>query len=172
MSKLIKRRRYSDFEINTMDLAVTVASNSYCERRKVGCLILKGNQIISDGYNGTISGFQNCCEDEESGLTLPTVLHAESNALMKLLRNGSMGLNGCTMFVTTSPCLNCAKMIIQAGIKKLFYSDKHHLDEGLELLKETGIEVVQIYPTANWLAATLPQHKLAKFENVKLAEYE
>jgi len=102
------------------------AENSYCQRRKVGALIVKDKMIISDGYNGTPSGFENVCEDENN-LTKPYVLHAEANA---------------TMYVTASPCIECAKLIIQAGIKRVVYSEHYRLEDGIELLKRAGIEVI------------------------------
>ena len=108
------------------------AENSYCQRRKVGCLVVKGNMIISDGYNGTPSGFENVCEDENN-VTKPYVLHAEANAITKIARSGNSS-EGATMYVTASPCIECAKLIIQAGIKRVVYSEKYRLEDGLELL--------------------------------------
>lgn len=120
------------------------AENSYCIRRQVGALIVKEKMIISDGYNGTPSGFENVCEDENE-VTKPYVLHAEANAITKIARsNNSSG--GATMYVTASPCIECAKLIIQAGIKRVVYSEKYRLEDGLELLKRAKIEVVYIDP--------------------------
>ena len=118
------------------------AENSYCERRKVGALIVKDNMIISDGFNGTPSGFENVCEDEE-GKTKSYVLHAEANAITKVARSGNSS-DGATMYVTTSPCIECAKLIIQAGIKRLVYGEKYRLEDGINLLKKAGIEVIYL----------------------------
>ena len=115
------------------------AENSYCQRRKVGALIVKDKMIISDGYNGTPSGFENVCEDENN-LTKPYVLHAEANAITKIARSNNS--DGSTMYVTASPCIECAKLIIQAGIKRVVYSEHYRLEDGIELLKRAGIEVI------------------------------
>lgn len=115
------------------------AENSYCTRRKVGALIVKNKMIISDGYNGTPSGFENVCELED-GTTKPYVLHAEANAITKIARSGNNS-EGATLYVTTSPCLECAKLIIQSGIKRVVYSEKYRLEDGIELLKRAGVEV-------------------------------
>ena len=120
------------------------AENSYCNRRKVGALIVKDKMIISDGYNGTPAGFENVCEDE-NGLTKPYVLHAEANAITKIARSGNSS-DGATMYVTASPCIECAKLIIQAGIKRVVYSEKYRLEDGLELLKKANVEVVYTNP--------------------------
>ena len=116
------------------------AENSYCERRKVGALIVKENMIISDGFNGTPAGFENVCEDED-GLTKPYVLHAEANAITKIARSNNNS-NGATMYVTTSPCIECAKLIIQAGIVRVVYSQKYRLTDGIDLLNRAGIETI------------------------------
>ena len=118
------------------------SKNSYCNRRKVGALIVRDKMIISDGYNGTPSGFENICEDED-GLTKPYVLHAEANAITKIARSGNNS-NGATMYITDSPCIECAKLIIQAGIRRVVYSNKYRLIDGLELLKRAGIEIKYI----------------------------
>ena len=123
-------------------LASIRAENSYCKRRQVGALIVKDKMIISDGYNGTPSGFENVCE-EENNVTKPYVLHAEANAITKIARSNNSS-NGATMYVTASPCIECAKLIIQAGIKRVVYSEKYRLEDGVELLKRAGIEVVFI----------------------------
>ena len=120
------------------------AENSYCSRRKVGALIVKNKMIISDGYNGTPAGFENVCEDE-NGLTKPYVLHAEANAITKIACSNNSS-KGATMYVTTSPCIECAKLIIQAGIKRVIYSEKYRLEDGLDLLRRANIEVVYINP--------------------------
>lgn len=116
------------------------AENSYCKRRKVGALVVKDKMIISDGYNGTPSGFENICEDDNN-LTKPYVLHAEANAITKLARS-SNNSDGSTLYVTASPCIECAKLIIQAGIKRVVYGEKYRLDDGLRLLQRAGIELV------------------------------
>lgn len=116
------------------------AENSYCQRRKVGALVVKDKMIISDGYNGTPSGFENVCEDG-NGLTKPYVLHAEANAITKLARSNNNS-DGSTLYVTASPCIECAKLIIQAGIKRVVYGEKYRLDDGLRLLQRAGIEIV------------------------------
>ena len=120
------------------------AGNSYCTRRQVGALIVKDQMIISDGYNGTPSGFENICEDENN-VTKPYVLHAEANAITKIARSSNSS-NGATMYVTASPCIECAKLIIQAGIKRVVYSEKYRLEDGLDLLRRANVEVVYINP--------------------------
>lgn len=123
-------------------MAAIWAENSYCQRRKVGVLIVKDKMIISDGYNGTPSGFENVCEDE-NGITKPYVLHAEANAITKIARSNNSS-DGSTMYVTASPCIECAKLIIQAGIKRVVYSEKYRLEDGINLLKRAGVEVLYI----------------------------
>ena len=120
------------------------AENSYCTRRQVGALIVKDKMIISDGYNGTPSGFENICEDS-NGVTKPYVLHAEANAITKIARSGNSS-DGATMYVTASPCIECAKLNIQSGIKRVVYSEKYRLEDGLDLLKRANIEVVYLNP--------------------------
>lgn len=115
------------------------AENSYCKRRQVGALLVKNKTIISDGYNGTPTGFENVCEDE-TGHTYPYVLHAEANAITKIARSGNNS-EGATLYVTTSPCIECAKLIIQAGITRVVYSEHYRLTDGLDLLKAAGITV-------------------------------
>ena len=118
------------------------AENSYCQRRKVGALVVKGKMIISDGYNGTPSGFENICEDE-NGATKSYVLHAEANAITKLARS-SNNSDGSTLYITASPCIECAKLIIQAGISRVVYGEKYRLEDGIELLRRANIEVEYI----------------------------
>jgi len=115
------------------------AENSYCTRRQVGALIVKDKMIISDGYNGTPSGFENVCELED-GTTKPYVLHAEANAITKIARSGNNS-DGATLYVTDSPCIECAKLIIQAGIKRVIYCREYRLTDGVDLLRRAGIEV-------------------------------
>jgi dCMP deaminase len=120
------------------------AENSYCQRRQVGCLIVNQQRIISDGYNGTPSGFENVCEDENN-VTFPYVLHAEANAITKLARSNNNS-EGSTLYVTASPCIECSKLIIQSGIKRVVYSEKYRLEDGLDLLRKAGIEVEYLNP--------------------------
>ena len=115
------------------------AENSYCKRRQVGALVVKDKMIISDGYNGTPSGFENVCEDE-LGVTKLYVLHAEANAITKLARSGNNS-EGSTLYVTASPCIECAKLIIQAGIRRVVYAEKYRLTDGIDLLTRAGVEV-------------------------------
>lgn len=116
------------------------AENSYCTRRKVGALIVKDKMIISDGYNGTPSGFENVCE-LDNGTTKPYVLHAEANAITKIAKSGNNS-EGATLYVTASPCLECSKLIIQSGIRRVVYSEEYRLTDGIDLLKRAGVEVV------------------------------
>ena len=125
-----------------LHMAKIWAENSYCKRRKVGALVVKDKMIISDGYNGTPSGFDNVCEDSRD-LTLPYVLHAEANAITKLARS-SNNSDGSTLYVTASPCIECAKLIIQAGIKRVVYAEKYRLEDGVALLQRAGIEVIYL----------------------------
>ncbi|MDE6654700.1 MAG: dCMP deaminase family protein [Muribaculaceae bacterium] len=118
------------------------AENSYCERRKVGALLVKDKMIISDGYNGTPAGFENVCEDE-NGITKPYVLHAEANAITKVARSHNSS-EGATLYVTASPCIECAKLIIQAGIRRVVYRDLYRITSGIDLLKRAGVECEQI----------------------------
>ena len=118
------------------------AENSYCIRRQVGCLVVKDKMIISDGYNGTPSGFENICDDNDN-TTKPYVLHAEANAISKVAKSGNSS-EGATLYVTASPCLECSKLIIQAGIKRVVYSDEYRLDDGIKLLQRAGIEVEKV----------------------------
>lgn len=125
-----------------MRMAMIWAENSYCRRRKVGALIVKEKMIISDGYNGTPAGFENVCEDG-NGITKPYVLHAEANAITKIARSNNSS-EGSTLYVTASPCIECAKLIIQAGIKRVVYAEKYRLEDGIDLLKRANIEVVYL----------------------------
>lgn len=129
-------------DIRYMRMACIWAENSYCKRRKVGALIVKDKMIISDGYNGTPSGFENICEDEHNE-TKPYVLHAEANAITKVACSHNSSYNA-TMYVTTSPCIECAKLIIQAGIKRLVYNELYRRSDGCALLERAGVEVVRI----------------------------
>lgn len=118
------------------------AENSYCQRRQVGCLVVKDKRIISDGYNGTPSGFENVCEDE-AGVTKPYVLHAEANAITKLARSHNNS-EGATLYATDSPCIECAKLIIQSGIQRVVFSRQYRLTDGVDLLRRAGLEIVYL----------------------------
>ena len=130
------------FDRSYLDMASIWARNSYCKRRQVGALLVKDKMIISDGYNGTPSGFENICEDE-NGVTKPYVLHAEANAISKVAKSGNSS-EGATLFVTASPCLECSKLIIQAGIRRVVYRDEYRLTDGVDLLRKAGLEVERV----------------------------
>ena len=129
------------FDHSYLKMAEIWAQNSYCKRRKVGALLVKDRMIISDGYNGTPSGFENICE--EDGVTKPYVLHAEANAITKVAKSGNSS-EGATLYVTASPCLECSKLIIQSGIKRVVYRDEYRLTDGIDLLRRAGIEVEKV----------------------------
>ncbi len=126
-------------DMRYLKMAAIWSLNSYCKRRKVGALLVKDKMIISDGYNGTPSGFENICEDENNQ-TKPYVLHAEANAITKVAKSGNSS-EGATMYVTSSPCLECAKLIIQAGIRRVVYTENYRSEDGISLLKRAGIEI-------------------------------
>ena len=130
------------FDKAYLEMAAVWARNSYCKRRQVGALIVKDRMIISDGYNGTPSGFENVCEDE-NGVTKPYVLHAEANAITKVAKSGNSS-EGATLYVTASPCVEGAKLIIQAGIRRVVYTDAYRLTDGVDLLRRAGIEIEQV----------------------------
>jgi dCMP deaminase len=139
---------YAENKQNQLDrrylrMARIWAENSYCVRRQVGALIVKDKMIISDGYNGTPSGFENICEDPDTGRTKPYVLHAEANAITKVAKSHN-NCDGATLYITASPCMECSKLIIQAGIRRVVYLDEYHSDEGIELLRRVGIETIRI----------------------------
>lgn len=131
-------------DLRYLRMARIWAENSYCRRRQVGALVVKDKMIISDGYNGTPSGFENVCEDS-ANITFPYVLHAEANAITKLARS-SNNSDGATLYVTASPCIECSKLIIQAGIKRVVYGEHYRLEDGINLLRKTGIEVIYLNP--------------------------
>ena len=131
-------------DLRYLRMARIWSENSYCKRRQVGCLVVKDKMIISDGYNGTPSGFENVCEDANN-VTHPYVLHAEANAITKLARS-SNNSDGATLYVTDSPCIECSKLIIQAGIKRVVYAKEYRLTDGIDLLKKANIEVIHINP--------------------------
>lgn len=130
-------------DIRYLQMAAIWAQNSYCKRRQVGALIVKDKMIISDGYNGTPSGFENVCEDEDN-VTKPYVLHAEANAITKVAKSNNSS-EGATLYVTSSPCLECAKLIIQAGIVRVVFSEEYRIHDGIDLLKRADIDVVKIW---------------------------
>lgn len=123
-------------------MAAIWAENSYCRRRKVGAIIVKDQMIISDGYNGTPAGFENVCEDE-NGITKPYVLHAEANAITKVARSNNSS-EGSTLYVTASPCVECAKLIIQAGIRRVVFNELYRITDGVDLLRRAGVECVLV----------------------------
>lgn len=135
------------FDLRYMRMARIWAENSYCERRKVGALIVKERMIISDGYNGTPCGFENVCEDENNK-TKPYVLHAEANAITKVARSSNSS-EGATLYVTSSPCIECAKLIIQAGIRRVVYAEEYHTPDGIDLLKRAGVEIEHLKIESN-----------------------
>ena len=136
MDKIEKQRLLDE---RYMRMARIWAENSYCKRRQVGALLVKNKMIISDGYNGTPSGFENNCEDENN-VSLPYVLHAEANAITKVARSNNSS-DGATLYVTASPCIECAKLIIQAGIVRVVYGEEYRIRDGIELLRQAGIQV-------------------------------
>ena len=136
------KNKQNKFDQRYLEMARIWAQNSYCQRRQVGALVVKDGMIISDGYNGTPSGFENICEDDNN-VTKPYVLHAEANAITKLARS-SNNSDGATIYITASPCIECAKLIIQAGIRRVVYGEQYRLTDGIELLERAGIEVVFI----------------------------
>ena len=139
-----EQEKQKALDLRYVRMARIWAENSYCKRRQVGALIVKDKMIISDGYNGTPSGFENVCEDVNN-VTKPYVLHAEANAITKIARSGNSS-EGATMYVTASPCIECAKLIIQAGIKRVVYSEHYRLEDGLDLLRRANIEVIYVNP--------------------------
>ena len=135
-----KESKQSQFDIRYLQMARVWAENSYCVRRKVGALIVKDKMIISDGYNGTPSGFENICEDDVTGKTKPYVLHAEANAITKVAKSAN-NCDGSTLYITAAPCIECSKLIIQAGIKRVVYGEKYRLTDGIDLLERAGVKV-------------------------------
>lgn len=134
-------KKQEQFDRSYLEMAKVWARNSYCTRRKVGAIIVKDKMIISDGFNGTPSGFENICEDED-GKTKPYVLHAEANAISKVAKSGNNSA-GATLYVTDAPCMECSKLIIQAGIKRVVYMIEYRVRDGIELLERAGIEVTK-----------------------------
>lgn len=134
--------KQEQFDKRYLEMARIWAKNSYCKRKQVGALIVKDKMIISDGFNGTPSGFENNCEDED-GITKPYVLHAEANAITKVAKSNNSSENA-TLYITTSPCLECSKLIIQSGITRVVFNEKYRIEDGLRILERTGIEIVHI----------------------------
>ena len=135
-------KKQVQFDVRYLQMAMIWAKNSYCKRRQVGALIVKEKMIISDGYNGTPSGFENECEDENNK-TKPYVLHAEANAITKVAKSNNSSENA-TLYITTAPCMECAKLIIQSGIRRVVFCNTYHTQDGVELLERAGIEVLLI----------------------------
>lgn len=136
------QEKQSILDCRYLRMAHIWAENSYCQRRKVGAIIVKDKMIISDGYNGTPAGFENVCEDE-NGVTKPYVLHAEANAITKVARSNNSS-DGATLYVTASPCVECAKLIIQSGIRRVVFNELYRITDGVELLERAGVECVHI----------------------------
>jgi dCMP deaminase len=130
------------FDRRYLRMARIWAENSYCIRRKVGALIVKERMIISDGYNGTPTGFENICEDDDNH-TKSYVLHAEANAITKVAQSSNSS-KGATLYITASPCLECAKLIIQSGIIRVVYGEEYRMSDGIELLQRAGIQTVYL----------------------------
>ena len=137
----VMNKKQEQFDKSYLRMALVWSANSYCKRRKVGAILVKDRMIISDGFNGTPSGFENICEDEE-GKTKPYVLHAEANAISKVAKSGNDS-SGATLYVTDAPCMECSKLIIQAGIKRVVYRIEYRVRDGIELLQRAGIEVTK-----------------------------
>ena len=138
----MEKDKQTKFDRSYLEMAAVWAKNSYCTRRQVGAILVKDRMIISDGYNGTPSGFENVCEDE-NGVTKPYVLHAEANAITKVAKSSNSSL-GATLYVTASPCMECSKLIIQSGIKRVVYRDEYRITDGIDLLRRAGIEVEKV----------------------------
>ena len=136
-----KESKNRQFDRSYLEMASVWAKNSYCTRRQVGAILVKDRMIISDGYNGTPSGFENVCEDE-NGVTKPYVLHAEANAITKVAKSNNSSL-GATLYITDSPCMECAKLIIQSGIARVVYAREYRITDGIDLLRRAGVEVVK-----------------------------
>ena len=139
---MTQEEKQRELDLRYLRMARIWAENSYCKRRQVGALVVKDKTIISDGYNGTPSGFENICEDSNN-ITKPYVLHAEANAITKLARS-SNNSDGSTLYVTASPCIECAKLIIQAGIRRVVYGELYRLEDGIDLLRKANIEVLYL----------------------------
>ena len=143
MNKPYNKTKQLRYDSAYLKMALEWAKLSHCTRKQVGALIVKDRMIISDGYNGTPTGYNNCCENE-NGETLWYVLHAEANAITKVAKSSNSS-QGATLYVTTSPCIECSKLIIQSGIKRVVFSEKYRQADGLELLERANIELVHLY---------------------------
>ena len=141
----MNQEKQRKFDERYLEMARIWSKNSFCQRRQVGALVVKDGMIISDGYNGTPSGFENICEDD-NGVTKPYVLHAEANAITKLARSNNNS-EGATIYITASPCIECAKLIIQSGIRRVVYGENYRLTDGIDLLRRAGIEVIYMPDT-------------------------
>ena len=141
-TNITREEKQYQFDRRYLEMARIWARNSYCKRKQVGALIVKDRMIISDGYNGTPSGFENECEDEENK-TKPYVLHAEANAITKVAKSNNSSENA-TLYITASPCLECSKLIIQSGIKRVVFCEKYRIEDGIRLLEKAGIDIVFI----------------------------
>ena len=141
---LQEQQKQQALDLRYLRMARIWAENSYCVRRQVGALIVKDKMIISDGYNGTPSGFENVCEDD-NGLTKPYVLHAEANAITKIARSGNNS-DGATLYVTASPCIECAKLIIQAGIRRVVYQEGYPDSFSLDIFEEAKVQLERFDP--------------------------
>ena len=138
----MKEEKLSKYDRAYLRIAREWGQLSYCKRKKVGAIIVKDRMIISDGYNGTPSGFENCCEDDEN-VTKWYVLHAEANAILKVARS-TQSCEGATLYITMSPCKDCSKLIHQAGIKRVVFQNAYKDNSGIEFLEKAGVEVVCI----------------------------
>ena len=159
MAKELSKQQKLD--LRYLRMARIWAENSYCKRRQVGALVVKDKMIISDGYNGTPSGFENVCE--ENNVTKPYVLHAEANAITKLARS-SNNSEGSTLYVTASPCIECSKLIIQSGIKRVVYAEKYRLTDGIDLLERAGVKVEYMNPDEMGFSEEEPTSKMESSE--------
>ena len=159
MAKELSKQQKLD--LRYLRMARIWAENSYCKRRQVGALVVKDKMIISDGYNGTPSGFENVCE--ENNVTKPYVLHAEANAITKLARS-SNNSEGSTLYVTASPCIECSKLIIQSGIKRVVYAEKYRLTDGIDLLERAGVKVEYMNPDEMGSSEEEPTSKMESSE--------
>ena len=160
--------KQTKLDLRYLRMARIWAENSYCKRRQVGALVVKDKMIISDGYNGTPSGFENICE--ENDITKPYVLHAEANAITKLARS-SNNSDGSTLYVTASPCIECAKLIIQAGIKRVVYAEKYRLNDGIQLMERAGIKVEYLDINQQIAQTENEQASHDKYKQEQIVEY-
>lgn len=142
INQILSQAKQNKIDLLYLRMAKVWSENSYCKRSQVGCLIVNNRTIISDGYNGTPSGFINLCEDCDNN-TLNTVLHAEANAITKIAKSTNSS-EGATLYVTLSPCFDCAKLIIQAGIKRIVYSEVYRKTDSFKLFEEAGIEIIKL----------------------------